>query len=88
MAEMTYLGKAHGDAMLISGGDDSVIADRTDWLNDTAYAYCRHSVDTVAERKQGVKGHHRSLDVKTIVHHLDAGNFCRVNAALLPGADT
>ena len=49
-----FPGKNHSDAMLITGIDHFLIADRTARLNHSFDSHFRNFVDTVTKRKKGI----------------------------------
>ena len=59
MPEMPYASEHHGDAMLVCGGDDFVIADAAARLDDGARAGVDDDVEPVAKREEGVGGDDR-----------------------------
>ena len=60
MPEVPHAGEHHGDAMLVGGGDDFVVAHGTARLDYRRDAGGGGVVEAVAEREEGVAGHHRA----------------------------
>ena len=85
---MAHAGEYHGHAVFIGGGDGFLVAHRPTRLNDGADTGFGGLVDAIAEREEGVRGHHRALHFQPGVTGLDTGNARTVDAAHLPGADT
>src|SRR5690606_331211 len=56
MAEMAVPGEYHGKAALVGCRDDFVVANAATRLNDTGGAGVGHDVQTVAKRKERVRG--------------------------------
>ena len=83
---MTHAGEDHGHAGFVGGGNDFFVADRAARLDHAADAYLGGIVDTVAEREEGVGGHHRPFHLQPGMLGLDGGNAGGVDAAHLAGA--
>src|SRR6185369_13365871 len=64
VAEVTVAGEHHGQAMLVGGGDDFLVAHRTARLDDGLGTGFSHHVDAVAEREEGVRGDDRTGQVQ------------------------
>ncbi len=58
MSEMSHPGKHHRHAVFIGGGDDFIITHRAAGLNHRLDAGFESRVDAIAEREEGVRGHH------------------------------
>src|SRR5512134_1311940 len=52
--EVPDAGEHHGDAVLVRGGDDFVVAEAPPWLDDCAGPRLRRHVHAIAEREEGV----------------------------------
>ena len=61
MAEVAAAGKEHGDVVLIAGHDGFIISLGSARLNDGGHACGSGGVWAVAEREEGVRGHHCTL---------------------------
>ena len=75
MTEVSNPGEHHRQAMLVSRRDDFVVAHRAARLDHRLDAGFGRGIDAVAEREEGVAGHHRA-------RHRQAGFL-----GLEPGAD-
>src|SRR6185437_1814176 len=80
MSEMAHAGEHHRHVVLVGGGDHLGIAHRTTRLDHRADAGGRGRVDAVAEREEGVAGHHRAAHFELLVGSLDAGDPGAVDA--------
>src|SRR3954468_23446194 len=61
MPEVAHAGEQHGHAALVSGGDHLGVAHAAAGLDDRGCAGVNDDIDAVAERKERVRGHRRSL---------------------------
>ena len=74
MTEVAHAGHDHGDAMLVGGGDDLVVAHGASRLNDGGGAGFHGGEKPVGEGKEGVGGDDRTLGQRLGI----AGSLCRV----------
>ena len=63
VVEETHMGECHGDAILVAGVDDMVVADATASLCDKLYTAAVGTLDVVAEGEESIRsqGHARVL---------------------------
>lgn len=63
VVEETHMGECHGDAILVAGVDDMVVADATASLCDKLHAAAMGTLDVVAEGEESIRsqGHARVL---------------------------
>ena len=82
--EVALAGEDHGDAVLVGGGDDLVVADAAPGLDHGPHAGRGDGVEPVPEREEGVAGAATALRPTGRLRDRDAG---RVEPVLLAGAD-
>src|SRR5688572_12883188 len=87
MPEMAHAGEDHRDAAFVGRGDDFGIAQGSARLDYGADAEFRRGVEAVAERKEGVRGHHAARDGETGIGRLHRRDPRRDDTARLTGAD-
>src|SRR5690606_30989788 len=87
MTEVAHTGKHHRHAVLVGGGDHFLVADRAARLDHAGDAVGGGVVDTVAEREEGVGGHHGILHFQARMLGLDGRDACGIDAAHLAGTD-
>src|ERR671915_1318601 len=73
--------------MLIGGGDDRFIPDRTGRLDDSGYPHRRRRIDPIAEGEKGIGGHDRSFDRKSRIEGLHDTEPAAYDPAHLAGTD-
>ena len=54
MVEQADAGEGHGDAVLVAGHDDMIVADGASSLGDELHATLMGTLDIVAEGEEGV----------------------------------
>src|SRR5688572_23934107 len=79
MTEMAHVGEQHCNAVFVSRGDHFIVTDRTAWLDNTGNTYRCRSVDTVAEREEGIRSHYGTGYFQAFVSGFNTGNFSGVN---------
>src|SRR3954454_8332088 len=84
--EVAHAGENHGDAMLVGRCDHLVVAHAAAWLDDCSGASFYNHIEDVAEREEGVGGHHRPGQLEASVVCLDRGDAGAVDSAHLSGA--
>src|ERR1044071_2413206 len=87
MTEMAHAREHHGDAALVGGGDDLVVADAAPGLDNGRRAGVGDDVGAVAERKEGVGGDRRAAQREAGALRLDGRDARAVHPAHLPRAD-
>src|SRR5471030_2648014 len=87
MAEVTHIGKQHGNTVLVGGSDHFIITNGAARLNDTGNADGGGGVNTVAEREESVGSQHGTADPYTRLRGFDPHNFSGVPATHLTCAD-
>src|SRR5260370_507665 len=60
MPEMPDAGEHHGDAVIVGGLDDFIVAHRTAGLDHRGGAGFDRDQKSIGERKERVRGHHRT----------------------------
>src|SRR6266850_1370440 len=85
--EVPHAGEYHGHSVLIGGRDDLRIALAAARLNHGADAVSGGHVEVVAERKERIRGHHRTGHREPFVRGLHCGEARGVHAAHLTCAD-
>src|SRR6266850_5196536 len=85
--EVPHAGEYHGHTVLIGGRDDLRIALAAARLNHGADAVSGGHVEVVAERKERIRGHHRTGHREPFVRGLHCGEARGVHAAHLTCAD-
>ena len=85
MPEMPLAGEDHGNAVLVAGGDGFVIAAGTARLDDRGDTRLGGAVDRVVKREERIGGEHGAASP---IAGFFQGNFDRIDAAHLAGADT
>ena len=58
---MTHAGEYHGNAVFVGGIDDFLISNGSAWLNNALNAGLGSSINTVAEREEGIRGQSGAL---------------------------
>src|SRR3990167_8761382 len=86
--KVTHAGEHHGNPGFVGSRNYFVVAHRTTRLNHRSDAIGSSVIQTVAEREEGVGGHHRAGNLQAGVLSLDSGDTRGVDAAHLAGADT
>ena len=87
MPKVSHAGEDHGDAMFVGRGDDFVVLDRAAGLDDRFGAGVGRFVQAVAERIKSVGRHRRSFEIQAVGCGAHDGDFGRIDAAHLAGAD-
>ncbi len=85
--EMTPSGEDHRHPVRVRGRDELGIAHRASGLNHRPDADLRRLLQTVAERQEGIGGHHRALKIETGLACLHDGNAHAPHPARLSTAD-
>jgi hypothetical protein len=80
---MALAGEDHGDAVLIAGGDNFVIAAGTARLDDRGDTRLGGAVDRIVEREKRIRGEHRAAGP---IAGFFQRNFDGVDSAHLTGA--
>src|SRR3989344_2012673 len=86
--KVAHAGEHHGNPGFVGSRDYFVVTHRTARLDHRSNAIGSSVVQTVAEREEGVGGHHRAGNLQAGVLSLDSGDTRGVDAAHLAGADT
>src|SRR5690554_5057787 len=84
---MAHAGEDHGDAVLVGGVDDFLVTHGTAGLNHGGNTGFGGGINTIAEREERIRGHHRTLHFQVFVGGLDAGDLGAVNTAHLARAN-
>src|SRR5690606_3493600 len=82
--EVPLPGEDHGEALLVRGLDDLLVADRAAGLDHRGRARRRGGVEAVAEREERIR---RARPTDRAARRLLGGDAPRVPAVLLPRAD-
>ena len=84
MPEMPLAREDHGDAVLVAGGDDFIIATGPARLDDRGDTRLGGAVNRVVEREERIGGEHGAAGA---IAGFFQGDFDRIDAAHLTGAD-
>src|SRR2546423_7480981 len=83
MLEVSVRREDHGEAVLVSGGDDLVVTHRPPRVDNGGHAGPGRGVEPVAEGKEGIAG---ARSAPGSAMRLARGDLHSVDAALLAGA--
>ena len=84
---MAHAGKDHGNAMLIGGGYNFVVAHTAAGLNNGADTHLGGLIQAITEGQEGLRGHRRAGDLQPLILCLDVRNNGAVDPAHLPCTD-
>jgi len=85
MPEMPLAGEDHGDAVLVAGGDNFVVAAGAARLDDRGNTRLGGAVDRVVEREKRIRGEHGAAGP---IAGFFQGDFDRIDAAHLARASS